>query len=128
MTMAILSKTTNVPMKTTTVQAPDHGIRSLAVKVGRFLLHFLELQIPMGLGALVCYLLGRLIPASSSFATVYHPGTYLYATGDVLFLTVPIVVWMIFRGHGWRHSLEMALAMLAPIAAIIVVGQLAAYA
>jgi hypothetical protein len=96
--------------------------------VGRFLLLFLELQMPMVLGASVCYLLGRLIPASSSFATAYHPGTYLFTIGDVLFLTGPVVTWMIFRGHGWRHSLEMALAMLAPVAVIMVVGQLAGYA
>lgn len=90
----------------------------------RFLLHFLELQIPMGLGALVCYLLGRLIPASSSFARVYHPGTYLFATGDLFFLTVPVVAWMIFRSHGWRHSLEMAVAMLAPVITIAVLAEL----
>jgi hypothetical protein len=96
-------------------------------KAGRFLLHFLELQIPMGLGALICYLLTRLIPASSSFATAYHPGTFLFGVGDVLFLTVPVVAWMIFRGHGWRQSLEMAVAMIAPVAAIMVLGQLTAY-
>ena len=92
---------------------------------GRFLLHFLELQIPMVLGASVCYLLGRLIPGSSSFAAVYHPGTYLFAIGDVLFLSVPVAAWMIFRGHGWRRSLEMALAMLAPVIIITVVGEVA---
>ena len=81
----------------------------------------------MVLGALVCYLLGRLIPASSSYAAVYHPGTYLYAAGDILLLTVPVLLWMIFRGHGWRHSLVMAIAMVAPVAAIITVGQLAVY-
>ena len=94
----------------------------------RFLFTFLELQIPMVLGASVCYLLGRLIPASSSFATAYHPGTYLFTIGDVLFLISPVVTWMLFRGHGWRHSLEMALAMLAPVAVIIVVGQSTGYA
>jgi hypothetical protein len=96
--------------------------------VGIFIFHFLEMQILMGLGALVCFLLGRLIPASSSFAKVYHPGTYLFTTGDVLFLIAPVVAWMIFRGYGWRHSLEMAIAMFAPVAAIIVLGQLAGYA
>ena len=96
-------------------------------KMGRFFWHFLELQVPMGLGALICYLLGRLIPASSSLATVYHPGTYLFAIGDVLYLAIPVVVWMVFRGHGWRHSLEMALAMSLPVAAIMVLGQLIAY-
>jgi hypothetical protein len=82
----------------------------------------------LGLGALVCYLLTRLIRASPNFATIYHPGTYLYAAGDVLFLTVPVVTWMILRGYGWRHSREMAVAMVAPVAAIFVIGELAGYA
>jgi hypothetical protein len=94
--------------------------------IGRFVLHFLELQIAMVLGATVCYLLGRLVPASSSLATVYYPGSYLYAVGDVFYLTAPVVVWMISRGYGWRHSLELAVVMFAPVAAIAVVGELAA--
>ena len=70
----------------------------------------------------------RLISHSSRFAAVYQPGSWLYAAGDVLFLTIPVVAWMVFRGHGWRHSLEMGVAMFTPVAAIIMVGQLAAYA
>jgi hypothetical protein len=89
------------------------------------LIRFLELQIPMGLGALVCYLLGRMIPASSSLAKFYRPGTYVFAIGDVLFLTVPVVAWMIFRGYGRQLSLEMAVAMIAPVAVIALVGELA---
>ena len=37
-----------------------------------------------------------------------------------------VVAWMIVRGHGWRHSAEMAFAMLAPVAAIIVLHLLGA--
>ncbi len=101
--------------------------RSAAAKRRGLPWRFLELQIMMGLGALVCYLLVNLVPASSSFATVYHPGTLLFAAGDILFLTVPVVAWMVFRGHGWRHSLEMAGAMIAPVAAIIALGELAGF-
>jgi hypothetical protein len=94
----------------------------------KWLLQFVELQVPMVLGALICYLLGRLVPASSSLASAYHPGTYLYATGDILFLTVPVVGWMAIRGFDWQYSLAMAAAMLAPVGLIIAVGQLAGYA
>jgi hypothetical protein len=108
---------------------PANGhTQSGAANVRRFLLRFLELQIPLGLGALVCYLVVRLIPASSGFATVYRPGTYLFAAGDMLFLTVPVVAWTNVRGRGWRHSLELAGAMLAPVAAIVVLGRSAGYA
>ena len=90
-------------------------------------LHFLELQIPMALGAFACYLLDRLISDSSPFATAYHPGTYLFAIGDVLFLTVPVAAWIFFRGRGWPDTLEMALAMLSPVAIIALVGEAAQY-
>jgi hypothetical protein len=108
---------------------PMNGeMRSVAANMRHFALRFMELQIVMGLGALLCLLLGRLIPGSSIVATVYYPGSYLYATGDVFFLIVPVVAWMIFRRHEWRHSLGMAVAMVAPVTAIALVGELAGYA
>jgi hypothetical protein len=120
------NETLQTPPAMITMKAqPQYPSRGLAPQVGRFILCFVELQILMGLGALVCYLLGRLIPASSRLATVYHPGTYLFAAGDVLFLTVPVVVWMFFRGQGLRHSLEMTVAMIAPVAVIAVLGEMA---
>jgi hypothetical protein len=96
-------------------------------RVSRLFLSFLELQVPMVLGAFVCLVIGRVISASSSLATTYRPGTYVFAIGDVLFLTVPVVVWMLFRGRGRRCSVEMALAMLAPVTVIAVLGELAGY-
>ena len=95
-------------------------------KLRYFLLQFLELQFPMALGALICYLVVRLTSASSSFAAVYRPGTHLFAAGDVFFLTVPVVAWMIFLGHGWRHGLGIAIGMIAPVAMIMMVGELTA--
>lgn len=118
----LATKTTIDEIKTAIAQ-----VRALSSNVGCFLLHFLEMQIPMGLGALICYLVVHLISASSNYATIYHPGTDLYTAGDVLFLTAPVVAWMICRGHGWRVSLEMGVTMLTPVSVIMVIGQLAAY-
>jgi len=84
---------------------------------------FLELEIAMAVGALVCLFVGNALRASGVSAIAYRPGTPLYLIGDVLFLTVPVVVWMSLRGHGWLHGIELAAAMLAPVAAIIVVGE-----
>jgi hypothetical protein len=89
----------------------------------RFILRFLELQIPMALGAFVCYALGPLISDRSGLALAYHPGTYLFAIGDVLFLTVPVAAWILIRERDWRPSLEMALAMVAPLAIVVLVGE-----
>ncbi len=34
-------------------------------------------------------------------------------------MTVPMVAWMRHRGHGWRRSAEMAVAMFAPAIPVI---------
>ena len=34
-------------------------------------------------------------------------------------MTVPMVPWMLWRGHGWRPSLEMAAAMIVPTIGVI---------
>ena len=74
--MMIKSKQAYLPHKSRLFRNP---------KTERFVLYFLELQIPMVLGALICYLVIRLISRSSSFATNYRPGTTLFAIGDLLF-------------------------------------------
>jgi hypothetical protein len=94
--------------------------------VGRFLLHFLKMMIPMGLGMVIYGLLVHQLRASSSYAAAFQSGTNLFIIGDGLFMTAPMVAWMVLRGHGWRHSADMAGAMLAPGAAIIVLRLLGA--
>ena len=46
-------------------------------------------------------------------ATVQHPVVSLLviATG----MSVPMMVWMLYRKMGWRNSLEMAAAMVVPV-------------
>lgn len=114
----INSKQAYLPHKTRLFRNPN--AKSLV-------LHFLELQIPMVLGALICYFVIRLISGSSSYSTIYYPGTYLFAIGDLLFLTVPVMIWMIFRRYSWRYTIEMAVAMIAPVATIMVLGQFTIY-
>lgn len=97
-----------------------------ALKVGRFLWHYAEMLLAMGIGGFLFSLLLRQIPESSSYAAAFARGTYLRAIVSSLFMTVPMVAWMIVRGHGWRHSWEMTGAMLAPVAAIIVLRMLGA--
>jgi uncharacterized membrane protein len=86
---------------------------------------FIELEIAMAVGALACFFVGSALRASTTYAMVYRPGTVVYFLGDVLFLTVPVVACMTLWRRGWRHSLEMAAAMLAPVAAIVVLGVVA---
>ena len=119
-------------MNTTLTQAPaDHtnaaGTRAedqqsnLASKTVRFLLHFLEMQIAMVVGMIPWHWLVRELRASPVYAEAFQRGSDLSILGHGLFMTIPMVAWMILRRHGWQHSLEMGAAMLAPSVAIIVV-------
>src|SRR5512141_1949235 len=102
-----------VTLEKTTAHVP--ASRGLPWKVGRFLLHLLEMLLAMIAGMGLFHWLASLVPASSPLAAVGEPGTDLHAIGMNLFMVVPMLAWMIVRGHGWRHSAEMGVAMLAPI-------------
>jgi len=71
------------------------------------------------------FMLRDVIPASSSYPAVFVRGTILFDLAMVVVMTVPMVAWMIVRGHGWRHSAEMAFAMSAPMAVVIALRLLA---
>ncbi len=117
--MTITSKTTMNHIHTASTQAPEHRIRNSALKVGRFILHLLEMALAMMVGMVILYWLDTVTPASSSYAAAFKYGTNLFDLAMGIFMTVPMVAWMIVRGHGRRHSAEMAFAMFAPVAAII---------
>ena len=97
-----------------------------ASEVRRFVWHFLEMALAMQVGGLAFLVLLRLIPESSTLAPVLARGTYLRPIVSGLLMTFPMVAWMIFRRHGWWHSLEMAAAMLTPVAGILVLRILGA--
>ena len=81
-------------------------------------MHLLEMLLAMEAGMVIFHLLANQIPATSSLAPVADSETVLHNVVMDVFMMVPMLAWMILRGHGWRHSLEMGVAMLAPIAAI----------
>ncbi len=68
-----------------------------------FLRHYIEMVIVMFVGMGVVMAVAGM-PSDDTVALLYM------ATS----MTVPMVAWMRFRGHGWRPSLEMAGAMYAP--------------
>ncbi len=115
-------------MHTVSIPMTDNRIRSTASQVGRFSLHFLEMVVAMMVGMPVLFLVRNLIPASSSLAAAFKSGTISYSITMTVFMTLPMVAWMILRGHGWRHSVEMAIAMVAPIAVTTVLSLLGAAA
>lgn len=115
--MTTASETT-LDLTVVTPQPQVGAKRSLIGKVGRFLLHFLEMSVAMGLGMAVFHVLRLQLPAG--YAAAFEPGTNGFVIADDLFMTLPMAAWMLVRGHGWRHSMEMSASMLVPGAAILV--------
>lgn len=114
-------KTTKAHVHTASIPAQDHKIRSSGAKVGRFSLHYLEMVLAMMVGMPILFSLRSVIPETSSYTAIFVRGTNLYDLARIVFMTVPMVAWMIVRGHGWRYSAEMAFAMSAPLIAVIAV-------
>jgi hypothetical protein len=75
-----------------------------------FIRHYLEMLAAMFLG------MGFLgMPAMAVLDDA--PALELLAMGVIM--TVPMVAWMRYRGHGWAASNEMAAAMLIPTVGVI---------
>ena len=91
-------------------------------RIARFARHYLEMVIAMFAGMLVLGLpaAGALELVASSLSELEEtaPAVYLLAMG--IAMTVPMVAWMRYRGHGWRPASEMAGAMVVPTVAVIV--------
>lgn len=126
--MTITSNTEMDHIHVTSTQAYAHRIRDAASKVGRFILHLLEMVVAMMVGMLILYLLDILTPDSASYSAVFEYGTIPFDFAMAVFMTVPMVVWMIVRGHERGHVAEMALGMNVPVAVIIVLRLLGAEA
>jgi flagellar biosynthetic protein FliP len=83
-----------------------------ATRKGRFVRHYLEMVVAMfvSMGVLAAAtagaqaLTGLALPASPEFAAVKM----------AFDMSVGMVVWMRYRGHGWAATLEMVGAMFAP--------------
>ncbi len=87
----------------------------------RFALHYVEMVIVMFAGMALLYLpieagLGA-IGTSTSELQRDAPAAALFAMA--MSMTVPMVAWMGFRGHGSRLSMEMAASMLLPTVAVV---------
>jgi hypothetical protein len=91
---------------------------SAAAATGRFLLHFLEMGIAMGVGmAIFGPVKGALV--DQGYATLLDKTSLEYQFWMNFFMVVPMVLWMRARGHIWRHGVEMGGAMIIPTACII---------
>jgi hypothetical protein len=79
-----------------------------------FLRHYGEMVVAMFLGMAVLgfpvdWVMDRLGADSNEFMFLEMATT----------MTVPMVAWMLYRGHGWRANAEMSASMFVPTFAVI---------
>lgn len=90
-----------------------------------FIRHYVEMVVAMFAGMLLLgapgELLLRALGTSSGELETSAPAILLL--GMAFIMTVPMVAWMRYRGHGWRPNAEMAASMFIPTFAIIALGE-----
>ena len=85
---------------------------------GRFIRHFIEMMVVMMLGMMV---LGGAFGAihefvfGNVFADAWRDHVALAAFAMAFNMTLPMVLWMRYRGHTWERGGEMAAAMNLPL-------------
>ena len=98
-------------------------------KARLFLRHFFEMIVVMMLG--MCVLgaaFGELhgLAFGSGFADAWRDHVGLAAFAMAFNMTVPMVLWMRYRGHSWERGGEMAAAMNLPLLPLLAVYWLGA--
>jgi flagellar biosynthetic protein FliP len=79
---------------------------------GRFVRHYVEMVVAMfvSMGVLAAATAGV-----EALTALRSPGSPAFAAVKMAFdMSVGMVVWMRYRGHGWAATLEMVGAMFAP--------------
>ena len=80
--------------------------------------HLIEMYAVMQIGMVLAPLVFAIATDSTvTDAREQHPVAFLIVMG--LGMTVPMVAWMLHRGHSWRSAGEMAAVMLAPAVPLI---------
>ena len=100
--------------------------RRLGSSAGQFIRHYVEMVVAMFAGMVVLGMpAGWALQAfGSSTSELTDTAPALMLLGMAVTMTVPMVAWMRYRGHGWRANTEMAASMVLPTFAAI--GVLAA--
>ena len=79
-----------------------------------FVRHYVEMVVAMFLGMAV---LG--FPADRAMDALGATSDAFMFLGMATTMTVPMVAWMLYRGHGWRANAEMSASMFVPTFAVI---------
>src|ERR687889_962944 len=101
-------------MSNATTQTPRRFVPSRSTL--RFARHYVEMVAAMFLGMGILYVSGvvALGAAGVSSAELHQDLPAAMLLGMGVAMTLPMVAWMRYRGHGRRPSAEMAASMVIP--------------
>jgi hypothetical protein len=86
----------------------------MSTSAKHFLRHYGEMVLAMFLGMAV---LG--LPADWAMRSIGADSDAFMFLEMATTMTVPMVGWMVYRGHGWRANAEMSASMFVPAFAVI---------
>ena len=105
-----------------TALAPRVGLRG---QVGRFVLHYFEMCIPMCIGFAVGDLIYFWSAGQFGYSEPFTELPVLSVLVVTFTMTAPMVAWMLFRGMPQRETAEMAAVMPVLAIALLALGWLA---
>jgi hypothetical protein len=103
--------------QSSSLRSEAHTLTVMAAS-GRFLLHFLEMVIAMGVGMAVFGPVKNAL-VDQGYTALLDRTSIDYQFWMDLFMVLPMVLWMRARGHTWRHGIEMGGAMIIPTACVL---------
>jgi hypothetical protein len=85
----------------------------------RFGLHFVEMVVAMAVGMAI-FAPFKAALVDQGYTTLLDRTSFEYQAWMNVFMLVPMILWMRVRGHAWHHGIEMGVAMVAPVAIVLI--------
>ena len=94
----------------------------MSSSVRNFIRHYLEMVAAMFLGMVVLGVPALIVLGAFGIgrSELYDDAPTPALIGMAVTMTVPMIAWMRYRGHGWTPCADMAAAMFLPTLAVLV--------
>lgn len=93
-------------------------------RIVTFFLHFVEMFAAMVVGMAVAVPIYLAMTGLSSYAEGLRVNPVPSLCVMAISMALPMAAWMVYRGHGWRNSAEMAAAMIVPAIPFVILAGL----
>ena len=107
--MATLQKTTQ-----------DNRNPGLAAKAGRFIWHWVQIFLAMEAGMILYHLLVGKVLDGTGFAALTRDSRLFGLGMMIVFIALGAIALLRFRKAAWQYSRKLTIAVIAPLAALMV--------